>query len=182
MKTGDEDLPGSIRAYIPAPGGGGIAMTGFPGLRTANTGMPFTDPEHCRETIEGLVELGAKTLLVLVERDELEPLAFEVLEQVCAQAGFELSYRSIADYSVPDKGFGEWWALGREARDKVLRSGGTLAYSCQFGAGRSGLMASLCLMEQGMAPDAAMASIRDAFPPAVESDAQEEWLRARSVG
>ncbi|MEJ6394957.1 hypothetical protein V8J82_16960 [Gymnodinialimonas sp. 2305UL16-5] len=157
-------------------------MTGFPGLRTAMDGRAFTDPEHCRDTIKGLVELGANSLLVLVEREELEDLAFEVLEQICAAMKVTVSYQSITDYSVPNHEFSEWWASHRPDREAVFAAGGTMAFACQYGAGRSGMMAALCLIEQGVAPDDAMARVRDAFPPAVESDAQEAWLRNRGDG
>ncbi|WP_224814976.1 hypothetical protein [Hasllibacter sp. MH4015] len=175
----DAAHPGAIRAVISHPTGGTLVMSGFPGLETSVDGQTYFDPETCKETLAGMRALGARDLHVLVEPGEIDTLGMDLLRASAADTGLALIPFPIADYSVPsDTQFARWDA-GRAARAEVLASGGTLAFHCQYGAGRSGLMASLCLIEGGMAPDAAMRLVRSHFPDAVESAAQEDWLRAR---
>lgn len=175
-------LPGSVRAVIPHPLGGTIAMTGFPGLETGFDGAAVFTPEHCRETLEGLHAHGARRLVVLVERDELDPMGFELLESTAVQLGLTIIYHPIVDYSVPSDATAQVWRGERAEREAVLRAGGTLAFSCQYGAGRSGLMASWTLMEAGLSADDAITLVRQHFAEAVESVDQEQWLQALPVG
>lgn len=176
-----EPLRGSMRAVIAHPWGGKLVMTGFPGLETAVDGSAAFLPEACRDTLEGIRAQGAETLVVLVERDELEPVGFEVLERGAAEVGMSVVYHPIVDYSVPGEDMVEAWTGQRAAREAVLRGGGTLAFSCQYGAGRSGVMACWSLMEAGLSASDAIALVRRHFAEAVESEAQEEWLVALKV-
>lgn len=169
-------LPGSIRAAIAHPAGGTIAMTGFPGLETAIDGTAVFDPESCRETVVGLRDLGADTLVVLIESDELAPEFLSGLDGVAGEVGLSISHFPIADYAAPTPDSTRIWAEAAPARAKIFAEGGTLAFACQFGAGRSGTMAAHCLIEGGLSPEAAIARVRSHFPVAIESDAQEQWL------
>lgn len=171
-------LPGSMRAVIPHPWGGAVAMTGFPGLETDFDGTAVFTPDHCAETLQGLFDAGARELVVLVEQDELDPVAFELLESTAAQVGLVIRYHPIVDYSVPSEALAKAFQDLRSDREALLRGGGTLAFSCQYGAGRSGLMACWSLMEAGLSADAAISRVRSHFAEAVESEAQECWLQA----
>ena len=174
-------LPGSMRAVIAHPFGGKVIMTGFPGLETGFDGSATFLPETCKETLQGLREHGADSLVVLVERDELDGVGFEVLERTAAEVGLSIIYHPIVDYSVPSSDLTQAWVAKRDAREAVLQSGGTLAFSCQYGAGRSGLMASWTLMEAGLTATKAIALVRTHFSEAVESTDQEEWLSTVDV-
>ncbi len=174
-------LPGSLRAVVPHPFGGSIVMSGFPGLETTFDGEAIFDPDSCRETVEGLRALGAGQLMLLVERDELDQIGFDLLARTCTTAGIAVIERPIVDYSVPSDTMMAGWHAERAARAAHLEQGGTFAVSCQHGAGRSGLMATLCLMEAGLTADDAMATVRSHFAQAVESSEQEAWLRSLTL-
>lgn len=171
-------LRGSMRAVIAHPFGGTLIMTGFPGLETGFDGSAAFLPEACLDTLEGIRTQGGESLVVLVEPDELDRGGFELLERTSAAVGLTLQYHPIVDYSVPSDGMVQAWTAQRAAREDALRAGGTLAFSCQYGAGRSGLMACWSLMEAGLSAEDAMALVRSHFAEAVESEAQEEWLAA----
>lgn len=171
-----------MRAVIPHPLGGNLAMTGFPGLETGFDGSANFTPDHCMETLLGLYATGARSLVVLVERDELDPVAFHLLERTAADVGLEIMYHPIVDYSVPSDALVRIWRDTRPARDTVLRTGGTMAFSCQYGAGRSGLMASWMLIEAGLSAEEAISLVRSHFSEAVESADQEQWLMALPEG
>ncbi|QXT38431.1 hypothetical protein [Gymnodinialimonas ceratoperidinii] len=153
-------------------------MTGFPGLETSVDGSAVFTPEMCRETLEGLYAEGARGLVVLVERDELPEEGFTLLEATAAEVGLTLTYHPIVDYATPSEVLAHTWAAQRPTREALLRQGGTMAFSCQYGAGRSGLMACWTLMEGGLTADEAIAKVRQQFPDAVESAEQEAWLKA----
>lgn len=170
-------LQGSMRALIAHPYGGTLAMTGFPGLETAVDGTAVFLPDTCHDTLAGLRSAGAQSLVVLVERDELDPAGFTLLERVAAELDLAVQYHPIADYDVPDAALMQAWTAQRAARAAHLRGGGTLAFACQYGAGRSGLMACWSLMEAGLSAAQSMETVRGQFAEAVESEAQEAWLR-----
>ncbi|OAN75478.1 hypothetical protein A8B78_15790 [Jannaschia sp. EhC01] len=174
-------LRGTMRAVIAYPFGGKIIMTGFPGLETGIDGSATFMPEACMETLEGIRSQGGDRLVVLVERDELDPLGFDLLERTAAAVGMTLEYHPTVDYSVPQEAMVQAWTAQRPARQAALCAGQTLAFSCQYGAGRSGLMACWTLMEGGLSAEEAIALVRSHFPEAVESEAQEEWLAALSL-
>lgn len=153
-------------------------MTGFPGLETGFDGSAVFTPDSCEETLTGIVAEGARDLVVLVEADELDSEGFALLERTAAQVGLSLTYVPIVDYFVPTQEIAASWGAGRSERLAHLRAGGTMAFSCQYGAGRSGLMASWTLMEGGMGADEAIALVRSHFPEAVESEDQEAWLQS----
>lgn len=172
-------LPGSIRAVVPHPFGGSVVMSGFPGLETSIDGSAVFDPDMCRETVQGLYDLGARTLIVLVEPDELDQAGFDLLAQTCAAVGVGIDPHPIVDYSVPDDAMFAWWQDASTARAALLGAGGALAVCCQYGAGRSGLLAALSLMDAGIAADDAIATVRGQFGDAVESAEQEAWLETK---
>ncbi len=172
-------LPGSIRAAIPHPAGGLVVMTGFPGLETGVDGSAVFMPDQCAETLHGLRALGADTLTVLIESDELDESFLKFLEAAAKAEGLALVHFPIVDYSVPSDENAAAWAKGLVDRLDAFRAGQTRAFSCQYGAGRSGLMAALCLIEGGETPERAITLVRQHFSEAIESDEQEVWLRER---
>lgn len=175
----DTGLLGSMRAVIPHPFGGHVVMTGFPGLETHVDGSAFFDPTTCHATLAGIRQANVAELVVLVERDELDDVGFDLLERTAAEVGLTLAFRQIEDFNVPSDDMYDWWQSDRARRVGVLRNGGSLAYGCQYGAGRSGLMASLSLMDAGLSAEAAIATVREHFSEAVESLVQEKWLHGR---
>ena len=169
-------LPGSIRAAIPHPAGGRIVMSGFPGLEMAIDGTAVFDPATARETLLGMRALGAETLVVLIEADELDDAFLSGLREIAGEVGLAISHFPIVDYAAPTRADTQAWAEAAEQRAQVFAQGGALALACQYGAGRSGTMAARCLIEAGLSPEAAIAQVRAHFSEAIESDVQEDWL------
>lgn len=169
----------SIRAVIPAPGGGHIAMSGFPGLDSGIDGTPYLDPEQMAETLRGLRRVGALSLMVLTEEAELPEGAFALLRAEAEKAGLALHFGAIEDFGVPDDAFLAQWPARESASLAALRRGESVALCCQYGAGRSGLVAALLLIACGMGAKAAIRLVRSHFGEAIENAAQENWLRRR---
>ncbi|WP_341861507.1 hypothetical protein [Gymnodinialimonas sp. 57CJ19] len=157
-------------------------MTGFPGLETGFDGSALFTPELCRETLMGLYAQGARDLFVMVEPDELDEVGFQLLETTASEVGMSIIYYPIPDYSVPSEELTTAWMARRPEREALLRGNGTIAFSCQYGAGRSGLMACWTLMEAGLSADEAISLARTHFSEAVESGSQKAWLHALVTG
>ncbi len=81
----------------------------------------------------------------------------------------------IRNYSTPEGG-GNWSAVSREVRD-ILDRKGRLLIHCWGGLGRSGMVAARILTERGEAAGDAICRVRRARPGAIETEAQEQWVR-----
>jgi hypothetical protein len=166
----------SIRAVVFCPGGGACVMTGFPGLEIAVDGVAYMDPITLNATLQQLTELGVASQLIFTEEGELPPAAFQTLNARALWHGISLDFLPIEDFSVPSElTLGRWKALRGEVHARLDR-GGTVALTCQYGAGRSGLMIAMILIERGVAGPEAVRQVREAFEEAIENEAQEKWL------
>ncbi|KKL79181.1 hypothetical protein LCGC14_2017400 [marine sediment metagenome] len=166
----------SIRARIPMESGGRLVMAGFPGLEIGVDGSAYIDAETLEATMSAMVSLGTKTLLVMAEEGELPDGAFGFLKTAADRHAVRLEFMPIQDFSTPGDRFLEAWSsLGPQLHHR-LANDEAVGLSCQYGAGRSGLVASLILIEAGMTPVAAIRRVRSHFSQAVESKGQEDWL------
>ena len=151
-------------------------MVGFPGLDFDLEGKAAFVPEKCRDTIDALLALKVDELILLVEDDELDTEISDQLKSMADAAGLEVVHRPIVDTKTPDDTLMAWWRSTKAHRQETLSRGGTLAFVCHYGAGRSGMMAALCLIEAGLKAEAAMALVREHFDEALDSRAQREFL------
>lgn len=170
----------SVRAVIDTPNGLRCLMSGFPGLETSATGDAYLDPQSAQETMVDIAGYRIHLLVVLTEEGELPEGAFDLLRSTAKTNAVELAFIPIEDYSVPDTAFLENWDALKSRHAELIGANGAIGFACQYGAGRSGLMASWMLMAQGISADDAMAQVRSHFSEAVESEVQEAWLRERS--
>ncbi len=136
-------------------------------------------PDACRETLEGMRALGVTDLHVLIEDDELDEMFLPSLAETANSLGLGIVRFPIVDYGAPSDEASVKWSEGAASREAAFAEGGTLAFACQYGAGRSGMMAACCLIEGGLAPRDAIALVRGHFGEAIESEAQESWLLSR---
>tara|TARA_R110000868_G_scaffold400956_1_gene675790 strand:+ start:45053 stop:45646 length:594 start_codon:yes stop_codon:yes gene_type:complete len=178
----DTDNPdeGSVRARVAIPGGGNVVMAGFPGLDSGIDGRAYIDPARMELTLHRISAMGAEVCLLLPEPGELPEGALQQGYDALVHAGIDAILLPIRDYAAPDAAFLGRWQVLRQRLHAMLNRGGTFAITCQYGAGRSGLVTALVLIERGMPADQAIAHVRRAFPEAVESDVQIAWLHARS--
>lgn len=171
----------AMRAKVEMPGGGHCLMSGFPGLETGIDGSGYIDPDALQDTLQDIRDNAAALMLVLPEEEELPEGSFGLLKKEAETRGIELIFLPIEDFMVPDAAFmARWQSLGPRLHD-LLRGGAGCAICCQYGAGRSGLMVALLLIEDGMGAEAAVAHVRAVFPEAVESAAQLAWLEERAA-
>ncbi|MEX3314867.1 hypothetical protein [Sulfitobacter sp. PS-8MA] len=156
-------------------------MAGFPGLATDMEGSAYLDPVQMDETLAGLAHVGARQLLVLTEEEELPEGAFDLLRRAAKRQDLALWFAPIRDFSVPDEGFMARWPDHEDRCLAAFARGETIALCCQYGAGRSGLIAAWLLMTCGRPASEAIPFVREHFSEAIENRAQEGWLRARET-
>lgn len=155
---------------------GQIGMTICPGKKGPSIyGAPWDrdltlDLEVVRAWPTGLV-------ITLMEAWELEELRVGDLGLEVARAGMEWLHLPIPDSRAPDAGFHELWGRsGPQVRD-ILRGGGRVLIHCRGGLGRTGTLAAQLLVEFGEQPEEAIRAVRRARRGAIETAAQEEYVR-----
>lgn len=177
----DLDLESSLRAVISCPGGGTCVMSGFPGLQTSIDGEAYTDPHNLKATMADISNANVNLLVILAEADELPDDAFPALKEEAARIDLPLAFLSIPDFQAPDDAMLAAWEKLTKECDDLPNSGGSVGFSCQYGAGRSGTMVAYVLMKLGMDKDIAIKTIRDQFPEAIESEKQLIFLEKISA-
>ncbi len=160
-------LPRSALAPLP----GRLGLTRAPGRW--DPGRNLDSDVRLREDLDVLAqEHGAKLLVTLVERPELAKLGD--LRGEARRAGLTWIHFPIPDLWVPDV------AATRRLVARMLRSlerGDGVVVHCWGGLGRAGTIAASCLVAHGRSPDRALALVRAARPGAVQSEAQEQFVR-----
>jgi protein-tyrosine phosphatase len=163
--------------------GGAVGVTFAPGKHqaAAMTGVWRRDLAADLRTIR---EWGASDLITLLEPHEFEELNIQELPQTAPASGLRWHGLPITDGAAPDARFlGPWVSLGAEFAI-ALKAGAKVVVHCKGGLGRAGTVACLLLMATGTASDAddAMAKVRAVRHGAIETVAQEAFLRAWPIG
>jgi protein-tyrosine phosphatase len=123
-------------------------------------------------------------LITLLEPHEFEELNIQDLSQTTPASGLRWHSLPITEGAAPDVRFlGPWVSLGAEFAI-ALRAGARVVVHCKGGLGRAVTVACLLLMTTGAAPDAddAMEKVRAVRHGAIETAAQEAFLRAWPMG
>jgi len=163
--------------------GGAIGVTFAPGKHqaAAMTGVWRRDLASDLRTIR---QWGASDLITLLEPQEFEELNIQELPRMAPTFGLRWHGLSITDGAAPDDRFlGPWASLGAEFAI-ALKAGTRVVVHCKGGLGRAGTVACLLLMTTGAAADAddAMEKVRAVRHGAIETAAQEAFLRAWPIG
>lgn len=164
---------------VPAPGTTGrIGMTFCPG-KVQPHGQTGAWDRDLEADLQAIVATGATTLVSVIEPHELERLRVPTLPERAVAVG--LAWWGLP---VPD---GDVLRGATEARyrDEVgpdlirrLRAGELVVVHCMGGLGRTGLVSARLLVELGLAPDEAIRRVRAARSGAIETRAQEDFVRA----
>lgn len=124
---------------------------------------------------------GTGAVLTLLEDHEFGLLGVPQFQAVMQAQPFQWHYLQIRDSDVPDDRFEAHWPVVRAQLMNVLKSGGMVVVHCRGGLGRTGLVVARFLVEEGMAPDDAIARVRAVRPGAIETWEQENHVRGLPV-
>lgn len=163
---------------LPAPGV--IGITFCPGKRDAHARSGAWERDLAMD-LDAIRHWGARTLVTLIEDHEFGRLGVEALPYQAAATGLEWIHLPIRDVSAPDERFMAGWKSAGPKLSSLLAEGGRLVVHCRGGLGRAGMVASLMLIEQGVAPGDALQRVRLARPGAVETREQERFVLAASA-
>lgn len=155
---------------------GRLGLTVLPGKR----GISFRYPGrvYLRDLDHDFVllrELGVERLILLVEDAELRRWSDPGIVERGQAAGVTVLRHPIPDGRPPES-TAEMTSILDEIREGRLSA--NVAVACMGGVGRTGTVAACALLEGGMSPDDAIATVRAVrHPTAVESAEQERFVR-----
>ncbi len=168
--------PLQIAEVRPAEGFGRIGITFCPGKQdpAALTGAWHRDLEIDFDAVR---DWGAAVVITLVEGHELHSLQVPALGNAVRERHMGWLHLPIQDVSTPTATFERGWdRVGPGLRSR-LASGFDVLVHCRGGLGRAGTIASRLLVELGWDPARAIAEVRRVRPGALETDAQEDYVR-----
>ena len=152
-------------------------------------GVTFAPGKHDREfpsgpwardlatDLDAIVAWPARALVTLIEPHEFSLLGIPRLGDEARRRGLEWLHLPIRDVSTPDRAFVAAWPIHSETLRGRLAAGENIVVHCRGGLGRAGMIAARLLVETGIDPESAMARVRSVRPRAIETPAQEDWVR-----
>jgi ADP-ribosyl-[dinitrogen reductase] hydrolase len=85
----------------------------------------------------------------------------------------------IKDVEIPGPAFEQAWKMAGQQLISFLNNGQSIVVHCLGGLGRSGTIAARLLVELGIEPDEAIDRVRQSRPGAIETKAQEKYVRQK---
>jgi len=168
-----------IDALADGLGGGTLGLVCCPGHRlTPRSVVPYLSAVP--RDFDTIAEFGARFLVTLMEPAELDRVGLrpQIIAEAMSARGISWLHLPIRNLSVPNADFDwRWQTAGTDLRD-CLGAGGRVVLHCYAGLGRTGTIAARLLVEHGMVPSAAIASVRRARPGAIETWEQEDYVLA----
>ena len=162
---------------IPA-GPGVIGLTFCPGKKGSGMYSGTWDRDLAID-LKAIRAFGTEALVTLMENHELTEFGVPstALGQHVANLGMEWHYLPVRDVDVPDEHFEDLWTYSGQRLRRILSRGGKIVVHCLGGLGRTGTIAGRLLVEFGDQPEAAIKKVREARPGAIETSAQERYIR-----
>jgi ADP-ribosyl-[dinitrogen reductase] hydrolase len=161
----------------PLPVAGGLlGLTLCPGKH----GDSLNGPPWARDLeadLEALSAWGAGLVVTLMERHEFALLRVPELDARVAAHGMAWAHLPIPDQGVPGTAFSVAWPQVRGEIMSHLTSGGRVVLHCRGGLGRTGLVAALLMIENGISQDEAIRAVRSVRPRAIETAEQAQFVR-----
>jgi protein-tyrosine phosphatase len=128
--------------------------------------------------VDALARWPATAVVTLMESRELEMLGLGDLPAKMRERVPLCLHLPIRDCDIPDRDWMERWQLARLLIAAVLAEGGNVAVHCLAGVGRTGTVASLCLVDAGFGDGVnALAHVRNLHHiRAAETPEQEAFV------
>lgn len=174
------DSPLRIDQYVLQDCGGQIGMTICPGKKRPGSYSGDWDRDLALDL--GVVKnWGADIVLTLLEDFEFAEVGVEALGGQVKAMGMHWLHLPILDKHAPTTDFAALWTTSGPRVHACLTRGGKIVIHCMGGIGRTGTVAAQILMERGIPLVEAIAVIRASRRGAIETEAQENYLRTLQV-
>ena len=159
---------------------GKIGITFCPGKKQAHamTGAWNRDLET---DIAAIKNSGYSALVTLMEEQELKYYGVPKphMESITKSHELDWFFLPIKDIDIPDPAFEQAWKIAGQQLISLLTNGHSIVVHCLGGLGRSGTIAARLLVELGIEPDEAIDRVRLARPGAIQTRAQEHYVREK---
>lgn len=164
---------------VSVPGTGGrIGLCACPGVDAYFGGTA----RGLEDDLRAIRDWGAQGVVTLLEQDEMEMLDIGHLPQTLHGLGLWWRHLPIRDMCAPDERFDSAWLEEGNRLRRILEDGGRFVVHCWAGLGRTGTVAARLLVEFGLPPESAILDVREARPGAIQSLAQEMYVRQSAPG
>ena len=173
LRIGEASVPGA---------GGVIGMTLCPGKKGPSTRSARVWNRDLDADLERIRRWGAEAVVTLMEQRELEELHVGHMGDAVPATGLLWFHLPIVDTQAPSDSFEDRWVESGPRIRAILADGGRVLVHCRGGLGRTGVVAARLLMEFGMTVEEAMLAVRKARSHAIETSAQERYLRDLARG
>ena len=154
---------------------GRVGLTFCPGKYDPH-GMSGAWDRDLSRDLDTIRDWGATAVVTLLEHKELTLLRVERLGKEVLRRNMLWFHLPIVDVSIPDERFEQEWDTAGEELRSILRRGSDVLVHCRGGLGRAGTIAARLLIELGMEPPKAIASVRAVRPGAIETSDQEKFV------
>lgn len=141
------------------------------------TPCPGTKESDLVTSLQEIISQNCAALLTLMEPHELEANNVSDIGQQATTIGMQWFHLPINDETLPTADFEEKWQIISPRIHQLLDTGHNVAMHCRGGTGRTGLVAARLLVERGMAPDEAMALVREQRPNALSWPDRQAYIR-----
>ncbi len=168
--------PLEIAVVEGAPFRGALCLTFAPGKKDP-TSWPSPWLRDLLADLDVIVAWGAGTLVTLIEAHEFDLLGIPTLGAEVRRRGIEWLHLPIRNVDVPDAFFERSWPAHSAELRRRLRAGDNVLVHCRGGLGRAGMITARLPVEEGVNATKAIEAVRDVRPGAIETRAQEGWVK-----
>ena len=154
---------------------GRVGITFCPGKYDRHAMSGYWDRDLALD-LDTVRNWGAAAVVTLLGPKELTLLRVERLGEEVLRRDMQWFHLPIADVSVPDEQFEQRWDIAGKELRSMLRRRSDVVVHCRGGLGRAGTIAARLLVELGMEPTKAIASVRAVRPGAIETRDQEKFV------
>jgi protein-tyrosine phosphatase len=168
--------PLRIAVVEDSPFQGLLGLTFAPGKKDL-TSSPSPWLRNLTADLDVICAWDARVVVTLIEASEFDLLAVPTLGAEVRTRGLDWLHLPIRDVDVPDLAFEQVWPAHSAELRRRLGGGDNVLVHCRGGLGRAGMITARLLVEAGVEADLAIAAVRKVRPGAIETLAQEEWVR-----
>jgi protein-tyrosine phosphatase len=162
---------------VPVPDAPGrLGLTSCPGWHDAPVPIAATRLALARDLAE-LAAAGTSMLVTLIAVAELDRIGLDAMRAACDELRMAWAHCPIPDMEIPGASFERAWAVAGPQVHRRIDAGELITLHCRAGLGRSGTVAARVLVERGLAPTDAINLVRRYRPGAIETAAQEAYVR-----